>query len=78
VSESISTSLDSSLWRMMKEQELLDEIIALAPLLESHAVEAEQRRMPIDSVMEAVEATQMYRYFVPRQYGGFEFSLDGL
>lgn len=61
----------------MNEQELLRNISALAPMLEEKSGEAEQLRRPVDSVMAAIEATQAYRYFVPKKYGGFEFSLEG-
>ena len=61
----------------MQEAELINNIKHLTPLLEAHAEEAEQYRKPVDSVMKAIEDTQAYRYFVPRKYGGFEFSLEG-
>ena len=61
----------------MHEQELIDRIKALVPLLEQHADQAEQERKPVDLVMKAIEETGAYRYFVPRAYGGFEFSLEG-
>ena len=61
----------------MQEAELIDKLKSLAPMLEEHATEAEQLRKPIDSVMNAIEDTQAYRYFVPKKYGGFEFSLEG-
>lgn len=61
----------------MTEQELIERISALAPLLEAHARQAEAERKPVDEVMHAIEATGAYRYFVPRKYGGFEFSLVG-
>ncbi len=61
----------------MEEKQLIDKLIALAPLLEEHAAEADKLRKPVDSVMKAIEDTQAYRYFVPRKYGGFEFSLEG-
>lgn len=59
------------------EQELIDRLTALVPLLEAHADEAERLRKPVDSVMHAIEAAQAYRYFVPKRFGGFEFSLPG-
>ena len=61
----------------MKEAELIENLVSLAPLLEEHAGEAERLRKPVDSVMQAIETTQAYRWFVPRKYGGFEFSLEG-
>ena len=61
----------------MKEQQLIDRVKALVPLLEQHADQAEQERKPVDEVMKAIEDTGAYRYFVPRAYGGYEFSLEG-
>ena len=61
----------------MNEQELIDNLASLAPMLEEHAVESERLRKPVDSVMKAIEDTQAYRYFVPKQFGGFEFGLEG-
>jgi 3-hydroxy-9,10-secoandrosta-1,3,5(10)-triene-9,17-dione monooxygenase len=61
----------------MQEQELIDRIKALVPLLEQHAEQAERDRKPVDAVMKAIEDTGAYRYFVPKAYGGYEFSLEG-
>lgn len=61
----------------MKEAELINAIKALTPMLEENALQAEQDRKPVDSVMAAIEDTQAYRWFVPKKYGGFEFSLEG-
>jgi len=61
----------------MNEQELIDSLTSLAPMLEEHAGESERIRKPVDSVMKAIEDTQAYRYFVPKKYGGFEFGLEG-
>lgn len=61
----------------MEERELIDNLTSLAPMLEEHAEKAERGRKPVDSVMKAIEDTQAYRYFVPKKYGGFEFSLEG-
>jgi alkylation response protein AidB-like acyl-CoA dehydrogenase len=60
----------------MTEQELLRKIEALVPMLEAHAVQAERERKPHDDVMKAIEDTGVYRYFVPKEYGGFEFGLE--
>jgi 3-hydroxy-9,10-secoandrosta-1,3,5(10)-triene-9,17-dione monooxygenase len=62
---------------MIQEQELIDRLSGLAPMLAAHADEAERLRRPVDSVMVAIEETQAYRWFVPRRFGGFEFSLEG-
>ena len=61
----------------MQEQELINRISALVPMLEAHAAEAEQQRKPVDSVMQAIEDTGAYRWFVPSRYNGYEFSLEG-
>ena len=61
----------------MQEEELIESIRALTPMLEQQALKAERDRKPVDSVMAAIEETQAYRWFVPKKYGGFEFSLEG-
>jgi alkylation response protein AidB-like acyl-CoA dehydrogenase len=61
----------------MQERDLIERIAALAPMVEAHARQAELERKPVDAVMKAIEATDAYRWFVPRRYGGFEFSLEG-
>ncbi len=52
--------------------ELLTRIRSLVPLLRKHADEAEQLRKPVDHVMEALEDTGVFRFFVPRRFGGLE------
>jgi alkylation response protein AidB-like acyl-CoA dehydrogenase len=59
------------------EQQLIESIRSLVPMIEENAAEAERGRKPVDSVMQAIEKTQAYRYFVPKKYDGFEFSLEG-
>jgi hypothetical protein len=61
----------------MQEQELIARVKALVPMLEQHADQAERERKPVDAVMKAIEDTGVYRYFVPKAYGGYEFSLEG-
>lgn len=61
----------------MQERELIESIRKLTPMVESHAAEAEILRQPVDCVMQAIEDTQAYRWFVPKKYDGFEFSLEG-
>lgn len=58
------------------EAALVERLCALKPMLAEHAREAESSRKPVDSVMAAIEATGAYRYFVPKRYGGFEYSLS--
>ena len=59
------------------EQALIDRLTALAPMLADNALAAERARRPVDAVMQAIEDTGAYRWFVPKRYGGYEFSLDG-
>ena len=59
----------------MQEQELVARIRELVPMVEAHAAQAERERKPVDAVMQAIEDTGAYRFFVPKRYGGFEFSL---
>ena len=65
------------------ERELIDALTALTPMLrdnaalEANAVRAEQERKPVDEVMQAIEDTGAYKWFVPKKYGGYEYSLTG-
>ncbi len=61
----------------MREADLINKLKALSPMLEANAAEAEKHRKPVNRVMQAIEETQAYRWFVPKKYGGFEFSLEG-
>ena len=65
--------------RMSAESErgLIDALKSLVPLVREHAAEAERQRKPVDAVMQAIEDTGAYRWFVPKAYGGFEYSLSG-
>ncbi len=63
--------------RQPSEEALKRTILDLAPMLREHARQAEQDRKPVDAVMQAIETTGAYRWFVPRRYGGYEFSLKG-
>ncbi len=60
----------------MQEQELLSNIEALTPMLADNAAEAERQRKPVDAVMQAIEDTGVYRYFVPKRFGGYEFGME--
>ena len=60
----------------MNERDLIERIGQLVPMVEAHARQAEQQRKPVDAVMEAIEATEVYRFFVPKRFGGFEFGLE--
>ena len=59
----------------MNVDELLAHLTALQPLLAENAMETERRRKPVDANIEAIRATQAFRFFVPRRYGGFELPL---
>lgn len=61
----------------MQEADLIVRLEELAPLLEENAARAEQERKPVDEVMSAIEATGAYLYFVPKRFGGYEFSVEG-
>ncbi|MGD8417466.1 MAG: acyl-CoA dehydrogenase family protein [Pseudomonadales bacterium] len=59
----------------MEERELVERVREIVPLVEAHARQAEEERKPVDAVMMAIEETGVYHYFVPKKYGGYEFSL---
>ena len=54
---------------------LLDDVRTLLPGIAADAGEAERQRKPIDHHMQAIADTGIYRFFVPRRYGGAEFPL---
>lgn len=60
----------------MTEQDLLQKVEALIPMLEDSAAEAEHQRKPVDRVMQAIEDIGIYHYFVPKEYGGYEFGME--
>jgi alkylation response protein AidB-like acyl-CoA dehydrogenase len=51
-----------------------ERIVALKPLIAEHAAESEHLRRPHSAVWEALRATGFFYHFVPRQYGGCEFT----
>lgn len=59
------------------ERQMIDALKSLVPMLREHAPLAEQQRKPSDAVMHAIEETGAYRWFVPKKYGGCEYSLSG-
>ena len=59
----------------MQERELVERVRNLVPMVEAHAEQAERERKPVDSVMKALEDAGVYKFFVPKRYGGYEFSL---
>jgi 3-hydroxy-9,10-secoandrosta-1,3,5(10)-triene-9,17-dione monooxygenase len=62
--------------RRQPREGLLDRIRAIAPLVASRAREAEIQRKPDDEVIEALEASGVFRSFVPSRFGGYEIGLD--
>jgi uncharacterized membrane protein (UPF0136 family) len=56
----------------LTEQALISALVDLAPLLEENAAAAEKQRKPVDAVMQAIEDTGAYKYFVPKKFGGYE------
>lgn len=55
---------------------LLERVRATVPLIASRAREAERARKPDDDVIAALEATGVFRSFVPKRFGGYEIGLD--
>jgi len=55
---------------------LVGALRALTPEIAATAAETERQRKPLDSNMAAIAATGVYRFFVPRRFGGFEYPLD--
>ena len=61
---------------MTSGAELLNRVEALVPMIEAHAAGAEAERKPVDTVMQALADTDVFRAFVPRRFGGLEIDLD--
>ena len=55
---------------------LLERVQAVGPLIAEAAPGAEEQRRPLDHVIEALEATGVFRSFVPARYGGYEIDLQ--
>ena len=55
---------------------LLERVRATVPLIAGRARDAERERKPADDVIEALEATGVFRSFVPKRFGGYEIGLD--
>lgn len=55
---------------------LRERMIALKPLVESHAAEAERLRRPTDEVWAALRQSGLFYLFVPKMWGGMEGSLE--
>ena len=61
---------------LLTAAELVRRTKALRPLLAAHAAEAEDHRQPIDSVWQELRDSGIFYHFVPKMYGGLEYSLD--
>jgi alkylation response protein AidB-like acyl-CoA dehydrogenase len=55
---------------------LLERVRALVPLVAERAADAEQQRKPDDDVIAALEASGVFKSFVPRRFGGYEIDLE--
>lgn len=55
---------------------LVERVRALAPFVAEHAEQAERERKPVDEVIRRLEATGVFRSFVPRRFGGYEIDVD--
>lgn len=55
---------------------LVERVRALGPMIAEHAAQAERDRKPVDSVIEALKATGVFKSLVPRRFGGFEIDTD--
>ncbi|MFT7218807.1 MAG: 3-hydroxy-9,10-secoandrosta-1,3,5(10)-triene-9,17-dione monooxygenase [Candidatus Azotimanducaceae bacterium] len=51
---------------------LVDRIQSLVPLIAENATKAEDERKPVDEVITALEATGVFKSFVPKRFGGYE------
>ena len=49
---------------------------ALAPRIAERAEQAERERKPVDEVIAALEATGVFRSYVPKRFGGYEIDPD--
>ncbi len=59
-----------------KAVDLRQQVADLLPLIEQAAASAEQNRKPDDAVMAALAKTDVFKAFVPRQFGGLEIDID--
>jgi alkylation response protein AidB-like acyl-CoA dehydrogenase len=55
---------------------LAERVRALVPTIMQEAANAERDRKPVDAVMAALEATGVFRAYVPRRFGGYEIDID--
>ena len=57
-------------------RQMLDAVRATVPLLAANAAETERQRKPVDANIEAIIRTDVFRFFVPKRYGGHELPLS--
>jgi 3-hydroxy-9,10-secoandrosta-1,3,5(10)-triene-9,17-dione monooxygenase len=66
----------SATTRPAEWQQLVERVRALTPMVAEHAEQAEQERKPVDEVISALEATDVFKAYVPKRFGGFEIDTD--
>lgn len=66
--------LDPAEVRTLTPELILDRLRALKPMIAKNAVEAERLRHPVDEVWSAIRKTGVYYLYVPKKYGGMEYS----
>ena len=54
---------------------LCERVRAVVPLIAKCSFEAERASQPVDQVIKALEATGVFKAFVPRRFGGYEIDL---
>lgn len=55
---------------------VLERVRALKPMIAAHAAEAERQRRPVLEVWNALRKTGVFYHFVPKRFGGLEFSVE--
>src|SRR5882672_6694000 len=55
---------------------LVERMRALKPLIAANAEKCEQTRRPVPEVWDAIRKTGAFYHFVPKRYGGLEFSIE--
>ena len=56
--------------------QMLADVRAKVPLLAANAAATERQRKPVDANIEAIIGTDVFRFFVPKRYGGHELPLS--
>ena len=57
-------------------QIMAERVKAIVPLAAKHAQEAERIRKPVDEVWNALRKAGIFYHFVPKKYGGLEWSVE--